>query len=574
MKNRTIREQLIIYFFLFTVLPAIAVSTLCFVFASRLIHQKTTAFASEAINQLADSLDRFLVQIETLSLSVSCNNYVQEILEGAAHGKEISRRDTFQMEKNMILAYDYASMRDVTIQAQGNTYRVPGRAESLPDGYYPPNDLKIPPHRAIWYSNPEQEVIQMVRMIESTSDFEELGTLYISVYSGYMDHLVSNINFDEKGFAIILDENCCPINLKDVEASYLEGIESYLKGGTGTFKRRIDSVDYQYFYTTSQKTGWKSVGVISLSDLNEQATLLGMFVAVCVGAVSLIAVWFSFRLSSSFSGKVRMVTEAMQKAAEGDFSQQLPEGICRNEFNDLSVGFNTMIQKITSLIQTVYQAELLKKEAQYAALQAQINPHFLYNTLDTICWQAKLNGQDEIFDSTYSLASLLRASMSGKSLFVTVREELAYVEDYLRIQKFRYRDKIRTDVSVEPELLEKQVPRLILQPIVENAFVHGLETKSGRGSLTIRGILNREEGMIVFVVKDDGVGMREEEIERVMRPEGSGKKGFGLMSVHKRIRILYGEEYGINLLSREGEGTTVVLRLPEQPGREENVCIE
>ena len=218
-----------------------------------------------------------------------------------------------------------------------------------------------------------------------------------------------------------------------------------------------------------------------------------------------------------------------------------------------------MIQKINSLIQTVYQAELLKKEAEYAALQAQINPHFLYNTLDTICWQAKLKNNEDIFETTYSLSRLLRASMSNKDPFVTVKQELDYVHDYIRIQKARYRQRISVSVKVEKEVESVRIPKLILQPIVENAFVHGLEEKGESGVLSVRGILNQEEETVTFVIKDDGVGMTEEQIESVYSQK---EKGFGLHSVHKRIQILYGEAYGLKILSEPGRGTTVILRVP------------
>ena len=179
--------------------------------------------------------------------------------------------------------------------------------------------------------------------------------------------------------------------------------------------------------------------------------------------------------------------------SEGDFSVNLAEGISKNEFNDLNTGFNHMIQKINSLIQTVYKAELLRKEAEYASLQAQTNPHFLYNTLDTICWQAKLAGNDAIFDTTYSLASLLRASMGNTDPYITVSQELSYIRDYIQIQKARFRDKIQANIAVEPALMPVMIPKLILQPIVENAFIHGLEEKNGNGTIKISGILNDEE---------------------------------------------------------------------------------
>lgn len=569
MKNRTIKEQLLIWFLVFTVIPLAVISSWCFTLASDIIRNKSISYASESIKQLSDNIDQLLLQIETTSLSISYNNYVQDILQKLHDGDVISRVDSFQLEKNMILTYDYSSMRDITIRTEESSsadsliFRVPSSLLSEEQKtLYPEDILPLPTQGPLWRSLPEQQVIQMVRNIDSTKNFEHIGTLYISIYNGYMNNLVRNINFDEKGFVLILDENNHPINELETNPAFLEGIDEKLEEASGSFSRSIDSVSYRYFYTTSPKTGWKSVGIISVSDLHAQVRTLGLSIIVGIFLVSLIAVLISSRLSTSFAGKIHSVTEAMKRAAEGDFSVQLAEGISKNEFNDLNVGFNYMIRQINSLIETVYHAELLKKEAEYAALQAQVNPHFLYNTLDTICWQAKLSHNDEIFDTTYALAALLRGTMSNRDPFVTVEQEIEYVNAYIRIQKSRYRDKISASIAIEPKLMPFKIPKLILQPVVENAFVHGLEEKCGPGHVRVRGIHNQEEGMAVFMIQDDGVGMTQEQIRRALDSRSEEKGGFGLSSTHKRIRLLYGDSYGLSIQSEPQKGTTVIIRLP------------
>ncbi len=568
MKNRKIQEQLLIWFLIFTVIPLSVISFWCYLLASRIINQKSGSYAAESIQQLSDNLDQLLVQIENTSLSISYNNYIQSALENLSKGQSISRVDSYQLEKNMILTYDYASMRDITIRSaypvagKDSLFRVPARLDpEIEYQFYPVSDL-VSVSGITWRSDPDQQIIQMIRPIESTRNFHHMGTLYISLYSSYIDNLVKNIHFDEKGFALILDSDNRPINIKEVAPSFLTDLDDLLTSTSGSFNRQIDSVDYQYFYTTSPKTGWKSLGIISVSDLHSQVHRLAFSVITGVLLVSAIAIFISYRLSHSFAEKIHTVTDAMKKASEGDFSVKLAEGISRNEFNDLNTGFNHMIQKINFLIQTIYQAELLRKEAEYASLQAQTNPHFLYNTLDTICWQAKLAGNDTIFDTTYSLASLLRASMSNPDPYVTVSQELAYIHDYIQIQKSRYRDKIQSVVSVEPELMSAMIPKLTLQPIVENAFIHGLEEKEGQGMVKISGILNQEEQSIVFMIHDNGVGMTWAQIEKALKPLPGTKGNFGLSSVHKRLQLLYGSDFGLNILSEPGKGTTIIIRMP------------
>lgn len=572
MKDRKIKEQLLLYFLYLTVIPLLVVSLLCFLLSSKIINGKSESYAKESIHSLSHNLDQMLLQIETTSLSIAYNNYVQNLLEKSLTGEKLTRLDAYQLEKNIILTYDYASMRDITVRTEsGDLYRVPGSAVGIPESYYP-EISSTTESRTKWHHHPDQEVIQLIRDIKSTRDFDKLGTLYISIYSGYIDQMVQNINFDEKGFAFVLDETYTPINLKSMDTAYYQGIQQDMTDSSGSFTRTIDSVNYQYFYTTSENTGWKCVCVISMSDLYAQVTQLGITVTLVVAGISLIAVYISSRLARSFSEKIHTVTDAMKKASDGDFSVQLSEGISKNEFNDLNTGFNYMVHKINSLIHTIYESKLLQKEAEYNALQAQINPHFLYNTLDTICWQAKLNHNDEIFDTTYALASLLRGTMGTKSPFIPVSQEIQYIQDYIQIQRSRFRDKIQASILIQPELNSILIPKLILQPLVENAYVHGLEEKNGQGTLQIKGILNTEEDIAVFVVEDDGIGMSEEQIYTIFHPNPEKKCGFGLSSVHKRIQILFGEDYGLRIFSEPGNGTKIILRIPIKKGDE--TCIK
>lgn len=566
MRNRSIQTQLLIWFFVFTVIPLTTISSWCYLLASDIINQKTSSYAAGSIQQLSDNLDQLLLQIENGSLSISNNNYVQDMLSTISDGRTASRIDRFQMEKSMILAYDYNSMRDITIRSTGEgeqmIFRVPAKLDNGEENLYYPVVSAESASKPVWRSDTDQLVIQMVRPIESTTNFKKIGTLYISLYGSYIDRLVQNIDFDQKGFALILNEQNVPINIKEVDQVYLDGLADLMTNDSGSFTRKIGSVYYRYFYTVSEKTGWTALGVISISDLHSQVRALGITVLCGVGLISFVAIIFSIYLAHSFAEKIHMVTGAMKKASDGDFSIRLLEGASKNEFNDLSIGFNNMIEKINSLIRTVYEAELLQKKAEYASLEAQTNPHFLYNTLDTICCQAKLAGCDDVFDTTYALASLLLATMNNPDPNVTVGEEIQYINDYILIQKSRYRDRFNTVIAVDPQLMSLMIPKLTLQPIVENAFVHGLEGKIGKGTVSLSGILNTREQAVIFMVRDDGVGMSAEQIQNVLDEKPNSHRGFGLSNVNRRLQILYGNKFGVRIISEQGKGTTVIVRFP------------
>lgn len=563
--NMSIQRQLLLYFFSFTILPLCIVSAAAFGLAALIIGKNAQAYADETIGQLSENIDRLLSQIETTSLSVAYNNEIQSTLNHLAGGKESSRLDVFRLEQSMILTYDYGQMRDITIRTPGNlTFRVPNNSGGYHESFYPPAELHIPSYQAIWYHNAPHQVIQMARNIVSTRDFKHIGILYISLYSGFIDNLTANINFAEKGFLMILDQNDTPIMLKSINPAHINAFKTRQTSGSGSFTARIGGSLYRFFFCTSERTGWKTIGVISLTQLFSEVWRLGGLILACILLIGFTANWLFKKLSRSFSDQVFAVTAAMKKAAEGDFSIQLPEMPSNNEFNYLNIGFNHMVCKINSLILTVYETRLLQQESEYEALQAQINPHFLYNTLDTICWQAKLRNNEEIFRTTYSLASLLRATVGNRQPFISVQEEISYVRDYLNIQKARFRDNIEISISIAPELENIQLPKLILQPIVENAFIHGLEKKRGKGYLSLRGTVSEDNQIALFLVTDNGPGMPQEQIDRLFQESEGQNHAIGLRNVHKRLQILYGDSFGVEIRSAPQEGTTVILRLPFQ----------
>ena len=210
-----------------------------------------------------------------------------------------------------------------------------------------------------------------------------------------------------------------------------------------------------------------------------------------------------------------------------------------------------------------------KRKSELRALQAQINPHFLYNTLDSIIWMAEWGKTKEVVLMTSSLAKLLRQSISNQNELVRVEEEVEYTRSYLTIQKMRYKDKLEYDIQVSPEALGQKIPKLVLQPLVENAIYHGIKYKEGKGVVRIEGWLERKE--LILRILDDGIGMTEEQLEKIFekRETDIKKNGVGVLNVHERIQLYYGKDYGLRFSSTLGEGTAVEVHIPcEEGGRQ------
>jgi two-component system, LytTR family, sensor kinase len=229
--------------------------------------------------------------------------------------------------------------------------------------------------------------------------------------------------------------------------------------------------------------------------------------------------------------------------------------------------------KARSLLEKeIRNAQLLLKEAELKALQAQINPHFLYNTLDSIQWLAVLQGAEDIQKTIQCLGQLLRHSLDRKSVIVNVAKELEQIRSYLFIQKMRYGEKLSYRINLEPAVLDYELPKLVLQPIVENAILHGVEPRPDGGSVLIEGWLHKDDQAIIEIT-DDGVGMSEEALAQLnaslrASPEGGAPQRLGLANVSKRLAFSFGEEFAMTIRSRPGEGTSVRIRIPRSPRKE------
>ncbi|MBZ4671523.1 MAG: two-component system, sensor histidine kinase YesM [Clostridiales bacterium] len=273
-------------------------------------------------------------------------------------------------------------------------------------------------------------------------------------------------------------------------------------------------------------------------------------------------------VTQSIARPVRRLYEATKKVSAGDFSIRVPKG-GTYELSGLAESFNQMTERIGMLVEDIKTEKENKRLAELRLLQAQINPHFLYNTLDAISWLAEGGQNEKVVEMIGSLSRFFRLSLSEGRDFITVREEEAHVRSYLEIQKARYQDILEYEIDIDRSLHEYSCLKLLLQPLAENALYHGIKEKRGKGLIRISGRF--ENGDIIFCVSDNGAGIPEKELERISCGLQKGSlergKGFGLSNVDERIKLNYGENYGIRLESVLGEGTSVFVKIPALSGK-------
>lgn len=293
------------------------------------------------------------------------------------------------------------------------------------------------------------------------------------------------------------------------------------------------------------------------------------FVTVGIGLASFIfCIILSIVITKSITRPIRSIVKAMQKVKAGNFNVTVAVN-SRDEIGFMATRFNDMLRKINELFSINLEKQDRLRLAEIQALQSQINPHFLYNTLDSIKWLAKLNGIKEIEVIVIQLGKLLKNSINNQNEMVTVRESLEVIESYLTIQKIRYSGRFEVNLAIDSQILDYYVPRLVIQPVVENAIIHGLAKKIEPGRLDLKA--SQAGTDIVIEVIDNGVGIDKARLEQIKGELGYDQKkaeNIGTHNVNRRIKLYYGEKYGISIYSEMGKGTRVVIIMPirNQPG--------
>ena len=288
-------------------------------------------------------------------------------------------------------------------------------------------------------------------------------------------------------------------------------------------------------------------------------SLLGM------GIVLILVIILSYYIPRSITMPITRISRVTDQVAKGNLSVRAAAE-SGAEARMLSDSLNAMIDKINELLDQVTTEQVRLRKAEFELLQAQINPHFLYNTLDTIVWLAEAGDQKRVVSMVGNLSDFFRTSLNQGKDIISIREELAHVRSYLEIQQVRYQDILRYEITVPEDLYEYKIPKITIQPLVENALYHGIKNKRGQGTITVSG--KRNENGFVLYVRDNGIGMTQERLKEVragiQKLSYTGKEIYGLYNVNERIRLNFGETYGISIESTYGEGTCVSISLPDQ----------
>ena len=550
-------------------------------FTNTSIFENSSQYTQTIIQQMNQNIDSYIDYMENIAYLISSNEDVQDYL----FSDEIDSEGRYRILKQFETILDSRSdIRNVGIISKSGRMLINNGSKSVN------HDLNI--NTQEWYTqalnSPEGAtltsshvqhiisgerpwVITLSRGIRDRSGSgEKEGVFFIDLNYSAISGLCDQSTVGTKGYAFILDAKGNIVYHPQQQQLYnelqTENISLIMDTDEDTVLTGTGNNGKLYSISRSDKTGWTVVDCTNVRELlskSRQAQSIYVLTAVVLVIVALL---FSRFMARSITLPIQKLRDSMKKVQEGDFSVSDVVVDSRNEIGSLTKSFDVMTHRIQELMEQNVHEQEQKRKSELKALQSQINPHFLYNTLDSIIWMAEGKKNEEVVLMTASLARLLRQSISNEDEVVPIANEVEYARGYLTIQKMRYKDKLEFQIEVDPSILHIPLIKLVLQPIIENAIYHGLKYKGSKGLLIIKGF--PKDGNAVLQVIDDGVGMDEERLAHIYdrHKVNYHSNGVGVYNVQKRLKLYYGEDYGITYESVVGKGTTATITIP---GRQE-----
>jgi two-component system, sensor histidine kinase YesM len=577
-----LRVKFILLFCVLITVPLTTIGVLSYRQYMTQVEKDANNYTGQIANQILNSIDRYYKEMDRLTTAPYYDQSVMHILRSRlteSSGdfvplEEINRMSLLisslaaerpEIQNILIFAMDgvlFTNTDDSVNKSWSQEATSWMESVIAADGAI----VAIPPHSARYYKSGEQRVISLARVIRDPQNHQHLG--------------IVKIDLTQRGFASIF-------GLKDMKPDTVIHVAS---SQGATLYSSLEMQDLMlgkseggpFFLTAEEYSPVSGIVVKALvpeEDLKKNARALIRYSLFVSAAALLCAFLLSGFLAARLTRPIHHLAATMRKIQRGEFKERA-KVTSRDEIGWLTEGFNTMVSELDRLVHQVYESELREKEAQLSALQSQMNPHFIYNTLESINVKALEWGNTELSEAVVSLGRLLRYTVDRHERFVHLEDELQFAEAYLQIQSFRLGDKLSMQIESDLSLGSCLMPKLILQPLVENAIEHGMKDGPFPIHIQIRACCEEED--LLIYVEDNGKGMTPAQMSQVERswrePDqrrgtigsfGVRKKGFALRNVSERLRLLYGPGYGISFDNHPKQGASFCIRIPLQWGNEE-----
>ncbi|MCT4596059.1 MAG: sensor histidine kinase [Anaeromicrobium sp.] len=574
-RNRGIKFQLLTYFIAFTLLTISILGSIGIFLYSKAVEEEINVYTNEMLNQIKNNIDFYIKDMDNTIYYLSQDPKIISFMNGNKdHATEKDIKSILERFENInkeIAGILLINKRDSFIS--NKIKRVTRDPLTREDWYM--KSVKSP-QSILLFSKPigrriqtkerysADEVVSITKAVKDPLNDDVIGVILIDMKLDTIKKVIKDIQLEKKGFVYIVDsdENIVytPVNsiVHRIKSNWFNGDENK------RLTKRIRENNYQIIYNYSNYTKWKTVGVFSL-DENQKVIITIKFYTIII-AIGILAMGIIIGLifTSTIANPIEKLTQLMIAAEEGDLNVRFNSKY-NDEIGKLGNTFNKMLEKIKNLINLVYIEQKRKREAELRILEAQIKPHFLYNTLDTIQWMAQEYDADDIIEMVTALTNLFRLGLNKGKEIIKIKDELKHIESYLTIQMARYEEKFHYEIEYDEELLNYKVIKIIIQPFVENAIYHGIRNRREKGHISIS--IKRIEDKISFVIKDDGIGIGEGQLNtlnEILKGNVDDEDGqtYGIFNVNERIKLTYGEEYGVEIKSTLGKGTTVNIVHP------------
>ena len=591
LKNRALSQTAV----LIIVTMCIMVTVFYMVFHSRAFNERGNYEEENLVNMEA-YLNSYLEEVDSIAKNVNYNYYLQDYLEtvikeeddyvdsGIGKNMRSYEMSSQAFSDTLLSRADISSImifgkKKMLLNRSMYTYQKVALDYSKLDWYAkavakPQDAIITGPNRHSFFDT-DDEVISLSREVQSYENGTFRGVILINLNMNKITEICNSFQEKQENFICIINDKGELVyeqqNGRERFAFDEKENRQELNTALGKTKESCFRLNYRgekYLVTRTdmKTTGWTLVSMVPYKSVMAETMAISGVMILAVAITLIVTLLLLNRILTGVVKPLKKLEKYMVQVNPDNMDQRM-EILTDDEIGHLSMKFNQMMDRIRNLKEQVIEEQEDKRKYELQALQAQINPHFLYNTLDSIIWMAETNDSN-IVAMTEALAKLFRISLNKGNEEISLERELEHVKNYLIIQSMRYADKFTYEISAEPGVERCRTIKLILQPIVENCIYHGIKKKRGTGKITIRAY--RREQNLIIEVSDDGCGMTEEICRKILSDEIESEdisgSGIGVKNVNERIQLRFGKKYGLSYSSEEGVGTTVTYVLPYNEG--------
>ncbi|MDR3170819.1 MAG: sensor histidine kinase [Treponema sp.] len=567
-----------LYFVCSALMLLLIVGLVYYWWAQALVERNIVESTALTLAQMNRNIITMLSGVQDITLFLIANHNVQRYFKAEADSEDDAQvilahtmlnDDLANLitSKNYILAINiygnnhlnYESAGPSTTSRQGIDPQLPSSGELVRSGVYARRFLSLG----------EKQVLSFYRMLRDPNQLtRNLGVVRIDVDHNAIASMLAEHTPESKGFSFICDDKGTILFHPDFSRIGSIGFEDF-----ATLQKHFTDEGYakmRFNDTDSLLTSYRSslgtlINVRPFAEILEGLRHIRTFIIILfiiTGSVAALSAWL---IAHSITEPLYALMRSMRKIENGELGAQvIITG--DDEVSQLGITFNSMSANIRRLIDEVYKIEIEKKEAEFKMLQAQINPHFLYNTLDIIYWTARMENAVKTAQVAYALSRFFRLSLNRGQEMTTLKHELEHLNCYVTIQNFRFDDPPEITINVEAGIEDCVTTKLLLQPLVENAFIHGIASIDYKGHIHIDAAMTRDDTndtpCITIRVEDNGVGMDEEHCRHILKENMSERQGYGVWNVDRSIKLFFGKSYGLHIESTPGKGTVVIVHIP------------